>query len=248
MKTVCIGDIHGRRLWKEIIEQENPDKVIFIGDYFDSFDIDAATQINNFLDICEYARSSGKRVILLIGNHDYYYFPEIDSSEISGYNHNAAKMINHVLAANRNLLQMAHNIEDVLFTHAGVSTQWLDDKYPEWRENGETAEGIALTVNNLWKHKPLSFMFYGFEPSGNNTYQTPIWIRPQSLMRANRDTLKEKVIQVVGHTQMKEIDIEGKATGGRYYFIDTLSVKQYLIIEDGKFKLGKIEKSRGDKE
>ncbi|NBP57427.1 metallophosphoesterase, partial [bacterium] len=39
MKTIFIGDIHGRSIWKEIVEQEKPDRVIFIGDYFDSFDI-----------------------------------------------------------------------------------------------------------------------------------------------------------------------------------------------------------------
>ena len=39
MKTIAIGDIHGLSIWKDIINKENPDKVIFIGDYFDSFDI-----------------------------------------------------------------------------------------------------------------------------------------------------------------------------------------------------------------
>ena len=51
MKTIVIGDIHGRDVWKKIVEHENADKVIFIGDYFDSFDIPSSDQINNFLDI-----------------------------------------------------------------------------------------------------------------------------------------------------------------------------------------------------
>ena len=40
MKTIVIGDIHGRTIWKQIVI-ENPDfdKLVFIGDYFDSFDI-----------------------------------------------------------------------------------------------------------------------------------------------------------------------------------------------------------------
>jgi hypothetical protein len=56
-------------------------------------------------------------------------------------------------------------------------------------------------------------------------------------MKANHDTLRTQIRQVVGHTGQKEIDIEGKATGGRYYFIDTLP-KQYLIVEDGVVSLG----------
>jgi hypothetical protein len=38
---------------------------------------------------------------------------------------------------------------------------------------------------------------------------------------------------------MKYIDIEGKSTGGRYYFIDTMP-KEYLVIVDGVVSLGKL--------
>ena len=38
-KLVAIGDVHGRNTWKQIVEQEQPDTVVFVGDYFDSFDI-----------------------------------------------------------------------------------------------------------------------------------------------------------------------------------------------------------------
>ncbi len=37
MKIVCLGDIHGRSIWKEIAKKEaNFDKFIFLADYFDS--------------------------------------------------------------------------------------------------------------------------------------------------------------------------------------------------------------------
>ena len=85
MKTIVIGDVHGRSLWKQIVNQENADRVIFIGDYFDSFDIKCENQITNFLDIIEYKKSSGKEVIMLVGNHDHHYFPEIGYTGTSGY-------------------------------------------------------------------------------------------------------------------------------------------------------------------
>jgi hypothetical protein len=60
-------------------------------------------------------------------------------------------------------------------------------------------------------------------------------------LRGNRNTfLKEKYIQIVGHTQVNMIDIKGKATGGNYYLIDALGIGEYLIYEDGEFKLGKF--------
>ena len=58
MKTVFIGDIHGRSTWKLIVEKEQPDHVVFMGDYFDSFDISAAEQMHNFMEIIAYRQSS----------------------------------------------------------------------------------------------------------------------------------------------------------------------------------------------
>jgi hypothetical protein len=56
-------------------------------------------------------------------------------------------------------------------------------------------------------------------------------------MNVNYNTLRKQVIQVVGHTQVKKLDIEGMATGNRYYFIDCLDTSgEYLIIEDGVVK------------
>jgi hypothetical protein len=76
-------------------------------------------------------------------------------------------------------------------------------------------------------------MKYGVDSYGDNTEQSPIWIRPHSLMSANRDTLRKQVIQVVGHTQVSKIDVDGKADGNRYWFIDCLGTSgQYMVIDD----------------
>jgi len=54
-------------------------------------------------------------------------------------------------------------------------------------------------------------------------------------MRSNKDTLRKQVIQVVGHTQQEQIDIKGMATGGRYYYIDTLGTSgEYMIINNNE--------------
>jgi hypothetical protein len=59
-------------------------------------------------------------------------------------------------------------------------------------------------------------------------------------MKANYDTLRKQIRQVVGHTGQRQIDIEGKSTGGRYYFIDTIP-REYLIVIDGVVSSGKLE-------
>ena len=83
MKTLVLGDTHGRSFWKLITHIEQPDRVIFIGDYFDSFDIKGVDQIQNFKEIIEYKETARTKVgtleekkvevILLIGNHTLLY-------------------------------------------------------------------------------------------------------------------------------------------------------------------------------
>ena len=247
MKTVVIGDVHGRSLWKLIVNQENPDRVVFIGDYFDSFDIKGEEQLNNFLDIIEYKKSSGKEVIMLIGNHDHHYFPEIGDSGTSGYQPMFSYQISPVLDANREHLQMAYQMDEFLFSHAGISSKFLDSVFGN---GGWKLETMVEQVNELFKYKPLTFNFGEavsikkmsyLDPYGDNEEQSPIWIRPRSLMAANRNTLRTQVIQVVGHTQVKKLDLVGseKTAGGRYYLIDCQGTTgEYLIIEDGNLSVG----------
>ncbi len=79
------------------------------------------------------------------------------------------------------------------------------------------------------------------DPTGDNEDQSPIWIRPRSLMRVNRNTLRKEVVQVVGHTQVREIDVEAHSTGSRYWFIDCLDTSgQYMIIDNDEISFGKI--------
>jgi predicted MPP superfamily phosphohydrolase len=245
MKTVCIGDLHGRSDWKLAIHQEEPiDRVIFIGDYFDSFNISGVEQINNFKEIIRYKESNPQvEVIMLIGNHCHHYFPEIGYTGTSGYQSRIAPSITQVIDENRHHLQMAYGFGEFLFTHAGVSPVFMDQVFGE---NDWSIENVVVDLNELFKYKPKAFEFNGFDAYGDNTTQTPIWIRPRSLMSANKKhkkSLRKDYIQIVGHTQMKRLDLEGsdKFTGGRYYFVDTMETSgDYLIIEDDKLRVNSV--------
>jgi len=247
MKTVLIGDIHGHDSWKQVINQnEDADRFIFVGDYFDSFSVPGLMQIQNFQDIIAFKESTDKEVVMMIGNHDLHYFPEIGENGCSGYQARMAPSIQHVIDTNRQHLQMAYQFDDVLVTHAGVSSEWADDILGEWK-----VETLADQINELFKYQPHKVDFrqykqvgdklYGVGGYGDETFQGPLWIRPKSLMKANYDTLRKQIRQVVGHTIQRQIDIKGGATGGRYYFIDTMP-REYLIVEDGVVSLGTLNK------
>ena len=255
MKTCIIPDLHGRSDWKLIVHRENPDKVIFLGDYFDSFDISGVEQIHNFKEIIEYKETaftnSGKEdqhkthVVMLIGNHDHHYFANVGYSHTSGYQKFISHNITQVIEENRHHLQMAYKMDSFLFTHAGVSPIFMDHVFGI---DGWNADNIADDLNELFKYKPLSFLFNSADYSGCGEHkaQSPIWIRPASLMSANKVTekipngLKNKYIQVVGHSIQNKIDVKGNSTGSRYYFVDVLPTSgEYMIIEDGVIKFNK---------
>jgi hypothetical protein len=224
-KTLVLGDTHGRPFWKQIIANENPDRVIFIGDYFDSYNnCTAEEQIHNFKQIIEYKESGLSEVIILIGNHDYHYMRGVEEM-YSGYQHGARPAIEQVLEDNKRHMQMCYQMDGYLFSHAGVSWEWL--KINNWEE----IESVEEKVNDLWKYTPNAFGFAGYDPYGDSVISSPIWIRPRSLQKANFEESRSQFIQVVGHTQQNQIDTKGKSTGGRYLYIDTLGTSgEYLVI------------------
>jgi len=241
MKTIVLGDTHGRSFWKLAVYKEQPDRVIFVGDYFDSYDIPGVEQIHNFKEIIDYKQTSGKEVILLIGNHDHHYFPEIGYTGTSGFQQRIAPNIMQVIDENRHHLQIAYQFDNFLFTHAGVSQVFMNNTFGTGRWN---LENVAEELNELFKYKPHAFEFTGWDAYGNDDKQTPIWIRPTALMRANKKSeIKKKYIQIFGHTDTPDINFNhiNKAAGGKYYNIDCLGNSgEYLIITEGNITKGSV--------
>jgi hypothetical protein len=249
LKTVICGDTHGRDLWKQIVEiEKDADRIVFLGDYFDSFDIPGVVQLQNFLDIIEFKKNSDKEVILLFGNHDYHYMPGYSGIGYSGYQHGLAYQFRDAISKNLEYLQMAYLFEDVLCSHAGVGMEWVERHFPNTKITDlQSVSMLVDSINDHFKYKPGIFEFCGFNPYGDNTNQTPIWIRPASLMKVNKGTiLKEIVKQVVGHTQVKKIFdsvvTTEKTMGGRYYLNDAIESNGYLVHENGSFSPKEIEK------
>lgn len=242
-KNIYIGDIHGRIIWKDIVAA-HPDAttITFIGDYFDSYDIAAVDQLHNVKEIVGFKTTTDINVNLLIGNHDHHYWPGVGGSGTSGYQVVHSFQFEQFFSINKHHFKMAALVGNVLCTHAGVSPIFLKDN--GWNEGDDIVEFL----NDLFTYRPKVFEFNGREPYGDDVYQTPIWIRPRALQNANKEKypyngstyIKDRYIQVVGHTVQNAIDIKGKATGGKYFYIDTLPVGQYLIEEDGEFKIGYV--------
>lgn len=234
MKLIALGDTHGRSKWKEIVERENDaDKIIFIGDYFDAKDggYSANRQIENFKDIVELKRNNPDKVILLIGNHDFHYLNGVNE-EYSSYQFGYAKDINAVLqpVVDEGLLQMCYKQDNNLFSHAGLTKTWC-------KNCGIDINNLQESVNDLFKSDITKFKFTmgdNFSYGGNDITQPPIWVRPQSLVK----DMVDGIVCIVGHTQVKEVTV---LNDDNLILIDCLgTTDEYLIIEDYVLRIGKI--------
>ena len=230
MKVIAIGDIHGRNTWEKI-STENFDYFIFIGDYFDPYeDIPIEEEIDNFKQIINFKKKFPEKVILLFGNHDFHYLNST-KQKYSRYNFDFHTLIDEVveLAMDEKLFQMCFQYEHYLFSHAGITKTWLEKSALKSDEN------LVENINNLLYENPQVFEFRQLKDSksnGNNIYQSPIWVRPESL---EKDAL-EKVVHVIGHSKKPYITFQNNII-----FIDVLKTTQeYLCIENDTISPKKI--------
>lgn len=238
MKTLVLGDIHGRDCWEDIINIENPDKVIFLGDYVSTHErIDEDTQIANIIKILAYKRDNPDKVILLRGNHDMQHCG-FAWAECSGLYFKVREWMMENIDMFLALTQWLYVEDNIIFSHAGISKRWFEDN------NFKTVEEI----NNELPTCVFAFNGKFSDYTGISETQPLTWIRPQTLVFCAIDNY----IQVVGHTPVKNICdiVEYAQTVGlpdpedvvdtQIWCCDNLP-KEYLIIEDKQFKVKKYE-------
>lgn len=71
MRILVLGDTHGRLIWNDVIKNESPNLVVFLGDYVSTHElISPDQQLSNLEDILNYKENNSEKVILLRGNHE----------------------------------------------------------------------------------------------------------------------------------------------------------------------------------
>lgn len=236
MRIICFGDIHGRNVWKEVVDKEidNTDLFIFLGDYFASREgIPEEEQFDNFRDIVSYKKIYPEKIILLRGNHDM---------EACGYHWAECrpKYFGFEVYDNKEWFlrntQWLVQIDNMVFSHAGITQRWYEDmkkKYPE----------IAC-FEDINKIEPSEM--FGFRSDKMSDYtgirptQPLTWVRPGCLCEYGFPD----ITYIVGHTTQPSIsnykkDLIEKHDLGEYakcdvWVCDTLP-REYLLIEDGEF-------------
>ena len=261
MRVLCIGDLHCREIWKDIVSKEGNscDKIIFLGDYTCPKEVkfNDPTDACGFLyEVLNFKDQYPEKVILLRGNHDcaslgYYWarcWPQ-DHAKVQEY-----WQTNDVKNWFLKNTQWIYLIPDtnIVCSHAGISEKFFENVKKHWILNID--QSLVPGIVDINKIEPCEL--FAFTPcklsdySGESATQPCTWIRPYTLLQYGI----EGITQVVGHTPIEHIcnlkdeilkDREkygfekGEEIVNNYcdvWCCDNLANGEYLIIEDGKFK------------
>lgn len=196
-KRIVIGDLHGRyKYLEDAYRYEDPDEVILLGDYFDSWNIWPEEQEKSYLKTLELRKehlAKGRgHWIMLLGNHDTHYLPGWPGRS-SGWNQDTEFRVQSKLSwgLDDGTLRMAWIDSDIktIYSHAGLSQVWFE----RWLEG---------SLGNIESVSFDAFRFVGADFYGDDPRNSPLWIRPASLMSGPyQDGSGHLWDQVFGHTE-----------------------------------------------
>ena len=222
MKILAIGDIHGTKNWKRF-DFKKYDKIIFLGDFFDEFhnNWEEVNQIDNLFEILSLQKQDQEKFITLLGNHELHYL--IPGEEYSGKQVHKQWDIHDFLYQHRKEFRVAYQIKDYIFSHAGLSSRWMEIM---------KIESVDKLNSCLWNGAESLFAFYPWDTSmcGNSPYQSMLWIRPPALIQNPWRNYN----QIVGHTANKGEHGVAKfkmKNGKKLIVVDNMEHTAYLEIE-----------------
>ena len=149
IKYLIIPDIHGRTFWKKDLDVTKYEKIIFLGDYLDPYEFEGISEkeaIENFKDIIKFKKDNRDKVILLLGNHDIYYYAKKWGP--SRYSREHAKEIEKLFEENRGMFSLAYETKYDLYTHSGILQGWFD-RINKMRETKYELEPLGLKASEI---------------------------------------------------------------------------------------------------
>jgi predicted phosphodiesterase len=195
MKTLIIPDIHQRHsLARSIFERyvNEVDRVVFLGDFFDSFN-------ETMYDVCmtaEFVREviHHPKVVCLYGNHDISYRYNNNESYCPGYKKEKSYSINDILKFSEWSKFKYHHVEDgVVYSHAGFTKKLLLKH--EINYDNQNLEEISEKTDECYRrNEPDFYTWVDNKRGGHFDFGGILWGDWEYL------SLVENLNQVVGHT------------------------------------------------
>jgi len=192
-------------------------KIVFIGDYLDSFDRKMVEQLHTINLVLGAVRAQPDRVWALQGNHERSY--QDRHMQCSGYSYELADQLHQTVDMSP-LLDYIW-VDDWLISHAGVSQKLLD-------ASGQTLEEYldAEDYDQIGRAR-------GGRDAVGGLYWCDWW----------REFEPTATPQIVGHSNHRPIDaLPGIIQNGNSYNIDCLGrTEEVLVLDHGQAEIWDID-------
>lgn len=235
--SMYVGDLHGRihsfELAIEKFEKEKLDKLIFMGDYMDSYDATDTELVYLLEQIINYKKEHPYNVVSLLGNHDIHYIHSPDY-RCSGYRSSIQNEVYKLFLDNRDLFQVAWLNGKYMATHAGILSDWYykyNDRlsYYEEKLNIEKRNNLDILLNNISMTSD-AWILYTI-PSVRGGYAGSVG----GIVWADSTEIKEKGClhrfnHIVGHNNVKSIEKFLGAEGSLVTFTDCLKYRDEFFV------------------
>jgi len=209
MKTLVIPDIHNKvDAVDPIIDKHNPDRVVLLGDYFDSFEERPETEEKIAEHTALWVKEMDHRGYNIFwGNHEMsYIFPYL--YRCSGFTVEKYDIINSIITCDIwNRFKLVMEIDGIWLSHAGMHNSIFSHPH-----KGFTPEDVEAICNAALENARLRVPHPALEAGATRGGRAPVggitWLDWQNMMPF-WDKEGNPIRQLVGHTPGKNVRTRG---------------------------------------
>lgn len=196
MKVLVIPDVHLKPFMfeqaAELMRKSVADRAVCLMDIPDDWEQEFNIKLyeRTFDAAIELAKDFPD-TLWCYGNHDLSYLwhqPESGYSSMASYTVQRKLLDLRIAVTENNPIQYVQKIDNVLFSHGGILNYFVEENVSS--EKYHDVDAVVAEINDLGRFQMWNDA-------------SPVWLRPQY---GNMHMYQsEELLQVVGHTPMKEI-------------------------------------------
>lgn len=245
MKALFVGDVHTHLYMlddvKHLDNKYNFDKIIFLGDYVDDWNVTGLQSSKTLMKMIELKESNKDKYVLCLGNHELSYL----GYPCSGHSYQYQEGITHLLKDDLDLFDLYYKInldgKDFYCSHAGFTTDYIQGQIL-----GHYSSIDACL--EFWNKNKLDYLhklyFVTYLRGGDKEYSSFIWADYREHKYLNSILKPLLPYQIIGHSPVSTIT-KLEDTDQLQYFIDTHSTysdgrnigdKSYLMWNEDHFE------------
>jgi len=168
-RVLVIGNIYGRKDWKQIIEKETGrgnTLCLFLGNYLASVDISSGEMLRNLREIIEFAYADPFSCKLLLGRHDMQYFPSRHGNAYYAttmHRRLLDKEAKELFRKWEGFFEPCFQLDSTLFTNGPITNSWMrtfktSRKYKKY-ERDYAGKPLGFILQDQFEKQNIAFVY-----------------------------------------------------------------------------------------